>query len=55
MIDAAWILFVVTSLVLIAGALSAWLRARPGVLVWVYRCSGAILLSPGVRLAFERR
>ena len=38
-----------------AGVLSAWLRARPGVLACVYRCSGAILLGLGVRLAFERR
>ncbi|MFO1315622.1 MAG: LysE family translocator [Burkholderiales bacterium] len=38
-----------------AGALSAWLRSRPGVLAWVYRSSGAILVGLGVRLAFERR
>jgi threonine/homoserine/homoserine lactone efflux protein len=40
---------------LFSGALSVWLRARPGVLVWVFRCSGAILVGLGVRLAFERR
>ena len=38
-----------------SGALSAWLRSRPGVLVWVYRSSGAILVGLGVRLALERR
>jgi threonine/homoserine/homoserine lactone efflux protein len=38
-----------------AGGLSAWLRARPGILAWVHRCSGAILVGLGVRLAFERR
>ncbi|MGH8632630.1 MAG: LysE family translocator [Burkholderiales bacterium] len=38
-----------------AGALSAWLRSRPGVLAWVYRSSGAILVGLGVKLAFERR
>ena len=38
-----------------AGALSGWLRARPAVLAWVYRSSGAILIGLGVRLAFERR
>ncbi len=38
-----------------AGKLSAWLRARPGFLVWLYRSSGAILIGLGVRLAFERR
>jgi len=38
-----------------SGALSGWLRARPAVLVWVYRSSGAILVGLGVRLALERR
>ena len=38
-----------------AGVLSGWLRSRPSVLAWVYRCSGAILVGLGVRLALERR
>jgi threonine/homoserine/homoserine lactone efflux protein len=38
-----------------AGALSAWLRARPAVLRWVFRSSGAILVGLSVRLALERR
>jgi threonine/homoserine/homoserine lactone efflux protein len=38
-----------------AGRLSTWLRARPGVLRWVFRSSGAILVALGVGLAFERR
>jgi threonine/homoserine/homoserine lactone efflux protein len=38
-----------------AGRLSGWLRERPGVLVGVYRCGGAVLLGLGVKLAFERR
>jgi threonine/homoserine/homoserine lactone efflux protein len=38
-----------------AGGLSAWLRARPGVLTWVFRSSGAVLIALGIRLAFERR
>ena len=38
-----------------SGALSAWLRSRPGVLAWVYRFSGAVLVGLGVRLALERR
>ena len=38
-----------------AGVLSGWLRARPGVLTWVYRSSGAVLVALGVRLALERR
>ncbi len=38
-----------------AGTLSAWLRSRPGVLTWVHRSSGAILVGLGVRLALEER
>jgi len=38
-----------------AGALSGWLRTRPGALAWMYRSSGAVLVGLGVRLAFERR
>lgn len=40
---------------LFAGLLSGWLRARPQALVWLHRCSGAVLVALGVRLAFERR
>jgi threonine/homoserine/homoserine lactone efflux protein len=40
---------------LFSGRLSTWLRSRPGVLVWVYRSSGAILVGLSVRLALERR
>ena len=36
-------------------ALSAWLRARPKVLTWLYRSSGAVLVGLGLRLALERR
>jgi threonine/homoserine/homoserine lactone efflux protein len=36
-----------------AGALSAWLRARPAVVAWVNRASGAVLIGLGARLAFE--
>jgi threonine/homoserine/homoserine lactone efflux protein len=38
-----------------AGALSGWLRTRPSVLTWVYRSSGAILITLGAKLALERR
>jgi threonine/homoserine/homoserine lactone efflux protein len=38
-----------------AGRLSAWLRARPSVLTWVFRTSGAVLVALGIRLVFERR
>jgi threonine/homoserine/homoserine lactone efflux protein len=38
-----------------SGLLSAWLRSRPGVLTWVYRTSGAVLVGLGLKLAFERR
>jgi threonine/homoserine/homoserine lactone efflux protein len=40
---------------LAAGLLSAWLRARPSSLTWIYRGSGTILIGLGVKLAFERR
>ena len=40
---------------LFAGTLSSWLRARPSVLTWVYRSSGAILVGLGMKLALERR
>ena len=40
---------------LCAGALSAWLRARPAGLRWLFRGSGAILIALGARLALERR
>jgi threonine/homoserine/homoserine lactone efflux protein len=38
-----------------AGLLSGWLRARPQVLAWIHRTSGAVLIGLGVKLAFERR
>ena len=38
-----------------AGLLSAWLRARPAVLTWIHRSSGAVLIGLGLKLAFERR
>ena len=38
-----------------AGRLSGWLRARPGVLLWTWRGSGAVLLALGLRLALQRR
>lgn len=38
-----------------AGLLSAWLRARPQVLLGLYRGSGLVLLGLGLRLALERR
>lgn len=40
---------------LTAGLLSGWLRSRPGVVVWLYRSSGVVLLLLGLRLALERR
>ena len=38
-----------------AGCLSAWLRAKPFVLLWLHRCSGMVLIGLGLGLAFERR
>jgi threonine/homoserine/homoserine lactone efflux protein len=34
-----------------AGRLSVWLRTRPLALLWAHRCSGAILLVLGIKLA----
>lgn len=39
----------------VAGALSAWLRARPAVQVWLNRTCGCVLIGLGFRLAFESR
>lgn len=36
-----------------AGMLSAWLRARSAVLVWLHRCTGAVLVVLGFRLVLE--
>ncbi len=40
---------------LAAAALSGWMRARPAVLTGLFRCSGAVLVALGVKLALERR
>ena len=52
---AALTFLVKAPIALFSGSTSAWLRSRPGVLTWIYRSSGAILVGLGVRLAFERR
>jgi threonine/homoserine/homoserine lactone efflux protein len=52
---AALTFFVKAPVGVFAGALSAWFRARPGVLTWIYRSSGAILVGLGVKLALDRR
>ena len=36
-----------------AGMLSSWLRTRPGVVVWLYRTSGSVLIGLGLKLALE--
>lgn len=38
-----------------AGLLSAWLRARPAALAWLYRSSGVVLIGLGLKLALEER
>jgi threonine/homoserine/homoserine lactone efflux protein len=38
-----------------AGRLSAWFRSRPAALLWLYRCSGAVMIGLAVRLALSRR
>ncbi|WP_437646941.1 LysE family translocator [Sorangium sp. So ce362] len=52
----SWLTFLVKGLVgYFAGAISAWLRARPTALTGVYRTSGAMMVGMGLKLAFERR
>jgi threonine/homoserine/homoserine lactone efflux protein len=38
-----------------AGRLSAWFRSKPAALVWLYRCSGIVMVGLAVRLALSRR
>lgn len=38
-----------------AGSLSSWFKSRPGALLWLYRCSGLVMLGLAVRLALSRR
>lgn len=40
---------------LFAGRLSAWFRSRPEALVWLYRCSGLVMVGLALRLALSRR
>ncbi|NKB77968.1 MAG: LysE family translocator [Gammaproteobacteria bacterium] len=37
----------------LAGTLSLWLRARPGVQIWLNRISGTVLIGLGLRLAYR--
>ncbi len=37
-----------------AGRLSAWFQSRPSALVWLYRCSGIVMVGLAVRLAAAR-
>jgi threonine/homoserine/homoserine lactone efflux protein len=38
-----------------SGALSFWFQSRPRALVWLYRCSGLVMIGLAVRLALARR
>jgi threonine/homoserine/homoserine lactone efflux protein len=38
-----------------AGRLSSWFQSRPSALVWLYRCSGLVMVGLSVRLALSRR
>jgi threonine/homoserine/homoserine lactone efflux protein len=40
---------------LFAGRLSAWFQSRPSALVWLYRCSGVVMVGLALRLALSRR
>ena len=46
---------VATAAGVFAGLLSGWLRARPRVLLNLYRGSGLVMRGPGLRLALEQR
>lgn len=37
-----------------AGVLSVWLRSRPGVLTWIDRISGTMLIGLGIRLVLDK-
>ena len=39
--------------VVVSSVRAAWLRARPAVLRWLFRSSGAILVALSVRLVLE--
>jgi len=47
-------LFVKGPIGLGAAALSGWLRAHPQSLVWLFRCSGAVLLGLALQLALQQ-
>ena len=38
-----------------AGRLSPWFQSRPSALIWLYRCSGLVMVGLAVRLALARR
>lgn len=38
-----------------SGRLSSWFQSRPSALVWLYRCSGVVMVGLAVRLALSRR
>jgi threonine/homoserine/homoserine lactone efflux protein len=38
-----------------SGRLSSWFQSRPQALLWLYRCSGLVMLGLAVRLALSRR
>jgi threonine/homoserine/homoserine lactone efflux protein len=40
---------------LFSGRLSSWFRSRPAALLWLYRCSGLVMVGLAVRLALSRR
>jgi threonine/homoserine/homoserine lactone efflux protein len=38
-----------------SGRLSTWFQSRPAALVWLYRCSGLVMVGLALRLALSRR
>jgi threonine/homoserine/homoserine lactone efflux protein len=52
---AALTFFIKGPVAVFAGRLSSWFQARPAALVWLYRCSGLVMVGLAVRLALSRR
>jgi len=47
--------FIKSSIAIISGMLSRWIRTRPVVLKYIYKTSGIVLIGLGLRLALEKR
>jgi threonine/homoserine/homoserine lactone efflux protein len=55
LVFAALTFFVKGPVAVSAGRLSSWFRDRPTALIWLYRCSGLVMVGLAIRLALSRR